>query len=365
MKSYFLKPAVAAVLMFFVTVSAKAQLLETFEAQVPYVNYFTSTGQPFTLTSAFAIYSSRNGIGYEQSHRFIDNVNNPVLNQVNSIKTTDGAIFSVKSLWLFTSNDGGNNPHTNGSLIIKGKVAGSTVYTIIKATGLNGSFGINNGFAFLDLVTEGGVDNSKVPIDEIEFQLQGNFNYLAIDNVTWYSSALLPTTITDFSASWKDGKVSLDWQTSFESNSSHFVIERGGDGVHFTPISKLKAAGFSSMKTKYNSIDESPLNGENYYRLMGYDLDGKSKVLGIKRVKAGVSASSACLYPNPVVGNEVMLKSNFVNAVVLYIISDMSGKIVKNGIVSSNRQSINISTLSKGAYVMKLSDGQVIRWVKN
>lgn len=365
MKRYFLKTVSIAVLIFSVMLPAKAQVTETFEGQIPYVNYFTGTGQLFNLTNAFAIYSSRNGIGYDQSHRFIDNVNNPVLNQVNSIKTADAAIFSVKSFWLFVSTDGGNNPSTNGSMIIKGKLAGATVFTLLKTTGFNGSFGSNNGFALVDLTTEGGQDNSRVPIDEIEFQLQGNYNYLAIDELTWFSAALLPTTLVDFSAVANAGKVSLNWQTSGENNTSHFVIERSGDGAHFNTVTQLKAAGFSSLVTKYNTLDENPLSGLNYYRLVGYDLDGKSKILGVKRINIIANNAKACIYPNPVVGNELTLKSGNNHAGNLYIISDISGKIVKTGIVSSDRQTINVSSLSSGNYIMKLSDGQVMQWIKN
>ncbi|MEO5650790.1 MAG: hypothetical protein ABIR03_12820, partial [Ginsengibacter sp.] len=161
-----MKPAIAFFVFAFTALSVSAQYTETFEAQTPYVNTFTSNGQPFSLTGAFLIYSSRNGIGYQASNRFVDNVNAPALNQVNSIKTSNGAQFSLKNLWIFTSADGGNNTSASGSIIVTGKLAGVVVFTFTKTAGFNGSYGANTGFAYLDFSTEGGVDNSSMIIDE-------------------------------------------------------------------------------------------------------------------------------------------------------------------------------------------------------
>ena len=366
MKSFFLKQAVAFLMFAFAAFSVNAQYTETFEAQTPYVNTFISNGQDFSLTGAFNIYSSRNGIGYQESNRFVDNINSTGTNQINSIKTSDGIQFSVKNLWLFTSADGGNNPSTNGSIIIKGKRAGVTVFTITMTSGFNGSFGANTGFAYLDFSTLGGVDNSNTAIDEIEFQLQGNFNYLAIDNFSWAPQLILPVTLLSYSATLQpSGEVLLNWQTSSESNTSNFVVERSSDAVNFKPIANVKAAGSSHGNIDYSAIDATPLDGINYYRLLGYDIDGKMKQLGIKAIKNSRDNNHASVYPNPATGNSIHVKLVSANTSNLYIIADVSGKIVKTGIINSSRQPVNISQLAAGSYIMKLSDGQVIRWVKN
>jgi hypothetical protein len=366
MKSLFSKQTIAFLTFAFAAFSVNAQYTETFEAQTPYVDTLTSNGQPFSLTGAFNIYSSRNGIGYQESNRFIDNINSTGINQINSIKTSDGIQFSIKNLWLFTSKDGGNNPSTDGSIIIRGKRAGGTVFTITMTSGFNGSFGANTGFAYLDFTTLGGVDNSNVAIDEIEFQLQGNFNYLAIDNFTWAPQLILPVTLLSYSATLQpSGEVRLNWQTSAESNTSSFVVERSTDAVNFKPIANVKAAGSSHSNINYSAIDATPLEGISYYRLLGYDIDGKMKQLGIKAIKNSKNNEHASIYPNPATGSSIHVKLVSANTSNLYIIADMSGKIVKTGIINSSRQPVDISQLTAGNYIMKLSDGQVIKWVKN
>ncbi|HSQ45003.1 MAG TPA: hypothetical protein VLM16_08410 [Ginsengibacter sp.] len=93
MKTLLIKQAITYCLIAFFTLSVNAQFTETFETQTPFQNTFNSNGQPFSLTNAFTIYSSRAGFGYQHSNRFIDNSNLVATNQTNSIKTSDATAF--------------------------------------------------------------------------------------------------------------------------------------------------------------------------------------------------------------------------------------------------------------------------------
>jgi hypothetical protein len=286
MKHQLMKAAIVIFSFAFFALTANAQYTETFEDEAPGENVFISNGQSFTLTNDFLTYSDRNGRGYARSYGFIDNITLPAKGQINSIKTTDGTKISVKNLWIFASKNSGNNPSTDGSLIIVGKLAGAVVFTITKTTGFNGTYGSDNGFTYINLATEGGINNSNIAIDELEFQLQGNFNYLAFDNFTWSPQTILPVTLVSYTATLQStGEVLLNWQTSSENNSNYFIIERSADSRNFQQVAKITAAGYSALPINYNAIDAVPLSGTSYYRLTGYDLDGKSKQLGIKVIK--------------------------------------------------------------------------------
>lgn len=365
MKFLFTKPFLIGCVLLFMAAGSRAQYTETFETQTPYISSFNSNGQPFTLTNAFAIYSSRNGIGYGGSKRFIDNINSSVKNQLNSITSSDAKLFTVQNFWIFTAIDGGNNPSSNGSIIITGKINGVVVFSLTKTVGFNNSFGVNDGFTYINLATEGGMNYSNTSINEISFQLQGNFNYMAVDNFTWTKAAVLPVTVIDFSGNYQSGKISLNWNTSCESNSSHFLVERSTNGIDFKIIANVKGAGNCSTLTKYHAIDENPVSGNNYYRLVAVDFDGKSKNHGVVLIKNQSGYFSTGLYPNPSSGNSITLKGGNNLMGKLYTIIDISGKVLENGIISGSSQSINISSFSKGNYILKLSDGQAIQWIKN
>src|ERR1035437_4797983 len=118
MKLNFIKQAFILCLLAFIALSANAQYTETFESHTPFVNYFTSNGQAFTLTNSFLTFSFRAGGGYQNSNSFVDNASNVAINQINSIKTTNAAKFTIKNLWIYLSTNGGNNPSADGSVII-------------------------------------------------------------------------------------------------------------------------------------------------------------------------------------------------------------------------------------------------------
>lgn len=365
MKFFFTKPFLVSCILLFMAHGSRAQYTETFETQTPNVHYFTSNGQPFILSNEFTIYSSRPGIGYGGSNRFIDNNNSNAKNQLNSIATADAKLFTVQNFWIFASIDGGNNPSSDGSLIITGKLNGVPVFTITKTNGFNNSYGANGGFTYINLVTEGGVDYSNKTINEISFQSQGNFNYLGIDNFTWTNSLVLPVSVINFSGGYQSGNVLLNWKTSCESNSSHFSIERSSDGISYKAIGKIKGAGNCSTITTYQFVDENPAYGKNYYRLVAVDYDGKSKNHGVVLIRNQSDNFTTGIYPNPSSGSSITLKGGIILMGKLYTLLDMNGKIVGNGIISGSSQSINISSFSKGNYILKLSDGQVIQWIKN
>ncbi len=367
MKTTLIKLAFAICLFTFLSASTSAQYTETFESQVPYVSSFTSNGQPFTLTNSFSIFSSRSGFGYQHSNRFIDNGNNVALNQTDAIKTSDSRLFNMKSLWLYASVDGGSNPSTDGSIIIKGKLAGVVKFTIAKTTGFSTSFVPDNGFTYINFATENGVNNSNINIDEIEFHLQGNFNYVAIDNFTWTPLAVLPLSLVSYTASLQpDGKVKLNWQTASENNVSQFIISKSNDGRNFEKQVALAASGSSSVTANYGFVDNSPFQGIYYYRLEQVDLNGSVKNLGIKTVVIANRFSGPTVFPNPSRGESITLRSIISpNTPNTYLISDLAGRIVRKGNVTSQEQTLDVSGLSAGKYSIVLSNGNIINWIKN
>ncbi len=366
MKNIPIKQALMLCLVALFAFSANAQYTETFESQTPFQSAFSSLGQSFTLTNNFTIFSSRAGFGYQHSNRFIDNSNAVGTNQTNAIKTTNAAKFVVKNLELYVSADGGNNPSSDGSLIITGKLGGVTQFTINKTSGFSTSFVPDNGFGAIDFTTEGGVDNSNTTIDEIDFQLQGNFNYIGIDNFTWAPQFLLPVSLFSYTAiAQSDGSVKLNWKTSYENNTSHFIINKSIDGKNFEQAGTV-AAGNNPVATTYQFIDANPSQGANYYRLDEVDKDGLVKQLGIQEIFLYNRFNATTLYPNPVTNGSFTLTTQLpATAQNMYRITDISGKVVQRGTITSSHQTINVSSLLRGNYIIQLSNGEVIKWIKN
>ena len=104
-----------------------------------------------------------------------------------------------------------------------------------------------------------------------------------IGDFTW-DDAVLPVRLASFSGKRVENQLLLGWQTTFESNSDYFVIERSADARSFEAVGRVASVGFSESMQGYGFTDAAPLKGANYYRLRQVDRDGRfdySKILGL------------------------------------------------------------------------------------
>ncbi|MFN0274654.1 MAG: hypothetical protein ACKVPJ_02820 [Chitinophagales bacterium] len=85
---------------------------------------------------------------------------------------------------------------------------------------------------------------------------------------------VLPVEITYFAANCMDAAIGLQWETANEIHSETFFVERSADGVTFSTIAELPAAGYSSSDLHYSYTDKQPAPGMNYYRLKQVDFNG-------------------------------------------------------------------------------------------
>ncbi len=118
---------------------------------------------------------------------------------------------------------------------------------------------------------------------------------------------ILPVELSNFEGRLKDCKVELSWSAESETNFSHYELERGFDGRHFSKI--FSVAGSDDLSHKhYNYLDKSPI-AKNYYRLKQVDLDGSfeySKVIYISASDCLKENQGISIYPNPISVNGEM-----------------------------------------------------------
>lgn len=93
-----------------------------------------------------------------------------------------------------------------------------------------------------------------------------------------FSSCVLPVDLLYFKAKNEEDFISLKWATATEKDNSHFVIQKGSDGIHFSDVTEVVGHGNSFEEIYYHHNDYS---GDDYYaeiiyyRLMQVDYDGK------------------------------------------------------------------------------------------
>lgn len=166
-----------------------------------------------------------------------------------------------------------------------------------------------------------------------------------------------PLTLLYFTAQKTGATAKLAWETAMESNTKSFEIQRSNDGILFTGIGSIAAAGNSVNRIKYNYIDNSPLPGNNYYRLQMLDLDGSSTHSNIVLLKFDGGLIRPKVFPNPA-SKEVTLGFGIAwsDRPVLVTLYDKAGRLVLSKAIAkaANTEQLRWNKLATGFYTLKL-----------
>ncbi len=174
--------------------------------------------------------------------------------------------------------------------------------------------------------------------------------------VTLDISAALAITLQpgSFKASLDNGKnVLLQWTTLTEINEDKFDVQSSTDGVHFTTIGSVKAAGTSSTPKSYKYTDNGAA-GLTYYRLAEADNAGHIVNSDVINIDNGKQAQ-VTISPNPT--TTYINISGSVSAATIY---DAGGRLV---LTSVKQTQINVSKLLPGIYFITIQqkDGSLVK----
>jgi hypothetical protein len=146
----------------------------------------------------------------------------------------------------------------------------------------------------------------------------------------------------------ENSRVVLNWRLSDSSVTDFFSIERSCNSKDFEVVAVLKLAQFSKW---FEWVDESPAKGKNVYRIKCSAKDNRqyySKALNVQ-IAGDISFK---FYPNPV-DNILIIRSE--NPLDIQII-DATGKMRLSQANLQGLQTINVSTLEKGIYILRLNN---------
>lgn len=91
----------------------------------------------------------------------------------------------------------------------------------------------------------------------------------------------------------------INWKTLTEINTRLFEIQRSRDGIHFTTIATVDAAGNTNSERRYRHEDALQSKGLYYYRIKAVDIDAAAKLSDIRQVMYQADANSIVVGPNP------------------------------------------------------------------
>lgn len=172
----------------------------------------------------------------------------------------------------------------------------------------------------------------------------------------------LPVSFAGFTATFKQSKVLLEWQTASESNNSHFEIEHSSDNKQFIKIGSMPGNGTSSVLHQYHLATNRFQHGDNFYRIKQVDLDGKHTYspIAVLNVDLHADQKMLSLAPNPATTFIHLNWKGTAGTSVYVSFNDFTGRVVwkTTVILKAGDNRLNLSPLAKGLYVVSVKDEQ-------
>ncbi len=183
-----------------------------------------------------------------------------------------------------------------------------------------------------------------------------NFNLTGANSnfVTQFSSlAVLPVTWRSFTAEKQNTSILLRWSTSSEQNSKNFIVQHSVDAANWSDIGIIMAAGNSTSVSDYSFIDKSPQTGNNYYRIMQSDLDGRKSYSEVRMVRFTDNKLAFSILNNPVTNGILQIKMNQSANLSIY---DSEGRLIWQKQLNPGTTPINLNAYSGGIYLLKTAN---------
>lgn len=187
-----------------------------------------------------------------------------------------------------------------------------------------------------------------------------------VTSPVWYTrddaNAVLPVTLTSFTAQKMNNSSLLKWTTSQEHNSQEFRVERSTNGTNWQTIATVAAAGSSNTNINYSIVDVTPAKGSNLYRLKQIDIDGRSEYSAIRKVNFD-ELFTFSIYPNPAKDRLHITVDNAAGVTATVQVLNAQSQVLINEKLNTTTQpaSLNVAALKPGMYFLKIigTDGAV------
>ena len=186
--------------------------------------------------------------------------------------------------------------------------------------------------------------------------------------ILYNSDAALPVSLIRFQGDSQSSIARLTWETAWEKEASHFLVERSQDAKSFEAVERINAHGTTTLNQQYTFLDEGLSVGLWYYRLRQVDLDGTFTYSQIIGVRVGTEPlDELTLSPNPSPGLLLVENKTGINSVHIY---SATGEMVHQQLFEQvvDRWTWEGNSQSAGIYLVRIQakDGKVttLRWVK-
>jgi hypothetical protein len=163
--------------------------------------------------------------------------------------------------------------------------------------------------------------------------------------------------LTTFNANLIDEKeVLVEWKVSKTDVAENYEVERSDDGMHFNTIGNVNA----TSSYTYRFYDRAPLAGNSYYRLRLVATNKQNNFSSVKSID-GSAINQTRIIPSPV-HDYFIIKTKAVGK--SGDLMNIQGKKFLSTTITDGMR-IDATNLPAGLYLLKISNGEIIRFIKN
>jgi Secretion system C-terminal sorting domain len=174
------------------------------------------------------------------------------------------------------------------------------------------------------------------------------YSFVSWNNIT-------PVKLISFGAIPEASGIKLNWETTNEINMKNYVVERSNNGTtNWTTIATV-AARNQATNSSYNAYDNAPATCKNYYRLKTVENNNTIAYSSVVLVKYNCGKESITIYPNPATTVVNVSITNSGSTAIAKILN-ASGKTVWTGNLRNGSNSIDVSNMASGVYVLQMTN---------
>jgi hypothetical protein len=173
------------------------------------------------------------------------------------------------------------------------------------------------------------------------------------------------SNLANFRANEYGNSIQIIWNALTESNLLRHEIERSANGSGFSVIGAVTAQN-SITPVKYNFLDASPTQGNNYYRLRSVNRSGDVTYSPVLNVNMGTTRkTSMTVLSNPVRDKVINLQLSNIQRgrYAITIFNNAGQRFYAQSMDLSDgslTEIINLpSTVSRGTYFVQLTNGAI------
>jgi hypothetical protein len=160
----------------------------------------------------------------------------------------------------------------------------------------------------------------------------------------------LPVVWLYFTATNQNQTALLQWASAEELNTRNFTVQHSINGINWTGIGDLPAAGNSSSVSYYSFVHTTPLTGINYYRILQRDIDNRNSYSELRMLRFTAEDEFFTISGNPVTNGVLTVRINTRSVLSLYA---ADGKLMWQGQVNAGTTYIDVSMYVSGIYLLK------------